>query len=308
MPGRPTKKRSTSAMPGIVTSFSWQASIAWSVSCRSCSPCSASWRRAPSSEASSSDEGDVERTRRMARPTAAGSIAVAVADVEHRALGQRARDLVRAREHGVGAQRQRRWAAAPRGSRSAGPTTGRRRAARRRRGRPRRSAADVGRHAVVRRRDDERGPRVRRVGQRGARARPGSTPWAMPSSASYSGGTKAGHAAGEHEPVDQRRVRVALRDDPRAERREREAQRVVALRRAVGQEPRARGAVGLGREALGLLVGRRRRPEVDAPDVLRDVEPQRAVAEAEAQPGVGAGAALVTRDVEAARDRGSRSR
>ena len=74
---------------------------------------------------------------------------------------------------------------------------------------------------------------------------------------------------------------------------------MVALRRAVGQEPRARGAVGLGREALGLLVGRRRGPEVDAPDVLRDVEPQRAVAEAEAQPGVGALAALVAGDVEA---------
>ena len=46
--------------------------------------------------------------------------------------------------------------------------------------------------------------------------------------------------AGEHEPVDQRGVRVALHDDARAERREREAQRVVALRGAVGQEPRAR--------------------------------------------------------------------
>ena len=110
---------------------------------------------------------------------------------------------------------------------------------------------------------------------------------------------EGGHAAGEHEPVDQRGVRVALGDDARAERREREAQRVVALRRAVGQEPRARGAVRLGGEALGLLVGRRRRPEVDAPDVLRDVEPQRAVAEAEAQARVGALAALVAGHVEA---------
>ena len=272
-------------MPGIVASFSRHASIAWSVSCSSCSPCSASWRRAPSSEASSSDDGEVERTRRMARATAAGSMRVAVADVEHRALGQRARDLVRAREHGVGALRAARSAAAPRGSRSAGPRTGRRRAARRRRGRPRRSARDVGRHPVVGRRDDERRPRVGRGGERAPRSAAGSTPWAMPSSASYSGGDEGRHAAREHEPVDQRRVRVALGHDPRAERRQRQAQRVVALRRAVGQEPRARGAVGLGGQALGLLVGRRRRPEVDAPDVLRDVEPQRAVAEAEAQPG-----------------------
>ena len=110
---------------------------------------------------------------------------------------------------------------------------------------------------------------------------------------------EGGHAAREDEPVDQRGVRVALGHDLRAERREGKAQRVVALRRAVGQEPRARGAVGLGGQALGLLVGRRRGPEVDAPDVLRDVEPQRAVAEAEAQPGVGALAALVAGDVEA---------
>ena len=42
-------------------------------------------------------------------------------------------------------------------------------------------------------------------------------------------------------------------------------------------------------------------PDVDALDVLRDVEPQRALAEREAQPGIGAGAALVARDVEAPR-------
>ena len=86
----------------------------------------------------------------------------------------------------------------------------------------------------------------------------------------------------------------------RAERRQREAQRVVALRRAVGEEPRARGAVGLGRELLGALVRRRRGAEVDALDVLRDVERERAVADREAQPGVGARAALVAGDVEAA--------
>ena len=67
-------------------------------------------------------------------------------------------------------------------------------------------------------------------------------------------------------------------------------------------------AVGLGGEALGLLVGRRRRPEVDALDVLRDVERQRAVAERRSaargrRPGRPCG-----RGRGSARARGSRSR
>ena len=86
----------------------------------------------------------------------------------------------------------------------------------------------------------------------------GVTPCAMPSSGSYSGGDPRRQPAGEHEPVDHRGVRVALHDDRRAERRQRQAERVVALRGAVGQKPRARGAVGLGREFLRALEGRRR--------------------------------------------------
>ena len=47
------------------------------------------------------------------------------------------------------------------------------------------------------------------------------------------------HPAAQHEPVDQARVRVALQHHAaRPGRREREAQRVVALRRAVREEPR----------------------------------------------------------------------
>ena len=60
-------------MPGIVCSFARATSIASSVSYSSCSPCSASWRRAPSSEASSSDDGLVERSSRSARATAPAS-------------------------------------------------------------------------------------------------------------------------------------------------------------------------------------------------------------------------------------------
>ena len=70
-------------------------------------------------------------------------------------------------------------------------------------------------------------------------------------------------------------LEAALRDDTRAERGEREAQRMVALRRAVREEPRALGAEGLGGQALGALVRRRRRPEVDAVDVLRHVGRER---------------------------------
>ncbi len=51
---------------------------------------------------------------------------------------------------------------------------------------------------------------------------------------------------------------------------------------------------------LGLLVGRRRRAEVDALEVLWDVDGERVAPERVDQPGVGAVAALVPGDVEAA--------
>jgi hypothetical protein len=96
-------------------------------------------------------------------------------------------------------------------------------------------------------------------------------------------------------------VRVALHDERRPQRRQREAQRVVALRGAVGEEPRARGAVRLGGELLGALERRRLGPEVDAVDVLRHVEHQRVVADRAAQAGVGPLARLVPGHVEARR-------
>ena len=40
----------------------------------SASPCSTSWRRAPSSDSISSDDGEVERSSRSVRATASGSI------------------------------------------------------------------------------------------------------------------------------------------------------------------------------------------------------------------------------------------
>ena len=129
----------------------------------------------------------------------------------------------------------------------------------------------------------------------------GVTQWVIPSSASYSGRDEARQTAAQHEAVHERGVRVALGDDPGAERRERQAQRVVALRRAVGEEERPRGAERLRREPLRALVRRRRRPEVDPVDVLRHVGGERVDADRLAQARIGARPALVARHVEAGR-------
>ncbi len=154
-----------------------------------------------------------------------------------------------------------------------------------------RAAGDVGRHAVVGRRDDERGARVWSLAQRPFE-RCGRDAVGDAALLVVLRRDEAGDPAAEHEPVDDRRVRVALRDDPRAQRREREAQRVVALRRAVGEEERPLGAERLGGEPLGALVRRRRRPEVDAVDVLRDVGGQRVDADRLAKPGSAPGPPL----------------
>jgi hypothetical protein len=75
---------------------------------------------------------------------------------------------------------------------------------------------------------------------------------------------------------------------------------VVALRRTVGEKPRALRAVGGGGEQLGLGVGRRLVADIDAVDALRDVECQR-LAERVTQRRIGAAARLVTGNVESGR-------
>ena len=190
-PGARRSSSSTSATPGDRRELLARRPIAASVSCSSCSPCTASWRRAPSSEASSSDDGASSARSRIARATAAASMRVAGADVQHRALRQRADDLVRARQHRVGAQRQRagRQRLVEAEVRAPGLVDDQRHAAACATSAQRR---DVGGHPVVGRRDDER--RARRPARRRARraAPPASTPCAIPSSASYSGATNAG--------------------------------------------------------------------------------------------------------------------
>ncbi|HKH16981.1 MAG TPA: hypothetical protein VKA57_05605 [Solirubrobacteraceae bacterium] len=90
---------------------------------------------------------------------------VAVADVQHRALGQRAGDLVRAGEHRVGAlgQRGRRQRVVEAEVRAPGLVDDQRHA---RRVRDLGERRDVGRHAEVRRGHDERRPGIGRVAQR----------------------------------------------------------------------------------------------------------------------------------------------
>ena len=122
---------------------------------------------------------------------------------------------------------------------------------------------------------------------------------------------------GEHQPVDDRGVDVALDDHRPAVGRsgsqlparvgEGHADRVVSAGGAVDQEPAALGAPGLGREALRALEWGRLGPDVDPLDAGRDVMEDGGLAEGVGQPGVGAGA-LVPGDVEPPRVRERRRR
>ena len=111
-------------------------------------------------------------------------------------------------------------------------------------------------------------------------------------------GDEVRSASTEDQPVDEARVRVALQHDAPPWRGEREAQRVVALTRAVGEKPCPRGPIGVGRKVLGPLVRGRRGTDIDPLDVLRHIEGERAVAERAAQTGIGSGATLVAGNVE----------
>ena len=127
----------------------------------SASPCSTSWRRAPSSESISSEDGEVERISRSVRATASGSIA---AGVGRRAA---ARDCVSepailctdvSIASAPSVQRVRRQLAVEAEVRAPGLVDDQRDAG----GvRDLRAALDVGRHPVVGGGDDERGARVR---------------------------------------------------------------------------------------------------------------------------------------------------
>ena len=299
IPGRPTIPSPTTVQPGIASIASRARADAAIVRSSSASPWAPSWRRALSSDASSSELGLVERTSRTQRATWSGSIRLAGGDVQHRRLGHAAHDLVGRGQHRVGAQPQRRF--------------GKRRVKAEMRApcavdHQRRpggvsdlgAAADVSGHSVVGGRDDERRADVRRARQRHLeglrRDAVGHAKLVV-----VLRGDEARHSAAQHQPVDDAGVRVALYEHVLAGLGQRQAQGVVALGGAVGQKPRLPRAVTHGRQLLRALVRSGGRPGVDPLDVLADVERQRALADRRSQPGVRAGASLVARHVKAHR-------
>src|SRR5947199_102088 len=83
------------------------------------------------------------------------------------------------------------------------------------------------------------------------------------------------------------------------QRRERHAGDMVALRRAVDEEPGALGAPGLGGKLLGALEGRGLRAHVDSLHERRDVERERLRAECLEHAWISGWSALVAGHVEA---------
>ena len=218
--------------------------------------------------------------------------------VQHGGLGERAHDLVGGGEDGVRAQGQgrRRHAGMEAEVRSPGLVD--------HEGGPvavgdLRQRLHIGHHSVVGGRDRERRPRAAGRRQR-LLQRLRRQAVRQPQVVVVGGRDPHGHPAREHQSVHDAAVRVALHRHPGAGRGHRQAQRVVALRGPVGEEPGAPGAVQGRRELLGHRerrgVGGR---DVDAPRVAGDVQQQRRIAQRVAQLRVGAGAALVTGDVEA---------
>ena len=226
--------------------------------------------------------------------------AIAGAEVEDRRLGDRADDLVHGREHDVGAALQRRGRQRRREVHVGAPRLvddqrhparvgdlGERR--------------DVGDGAEVGRRDDHRRDRVGLVGQRGVELLRGQAVRHAELRVELRGHEPRAQAR-QHEAVDGRGVDVALHHHPLAEMGEGEADRVVAARAAVDQEPAAPRPPGLGRQSLR---ERERHlggigPDVDALDAGRQVELEQPVAERLAQGRVRARAALVAGHVKPA--------
>ena len=124
-----------------------------------------------------------------------------------------------------------------------------------------------------------------------------------PSPASTSGATKVGRSPARTSAVDRAAVDGALHDDAIAVLRDRQARREVALRGAVGEQPRPPRAPRLGGQPPRALVRRRRAVgrDVDALDQGGEVERERLVAQRRAQPVVRREAALVAGHHRAAR-------
>ena len=111
------------------------------------------------------------------------------------------------------------------------------------------TSLNVGGHAVIGRRDDERRVGVRIRAQR-LRERFRRDAVGHPQLRVVLGRQEARHPTAQHQPVDQARVRVALQDHSSSGPGQSEAQGVIALGGAVGEKPRALRAIRFGGEAL----------------------------------------------------------
>ena len=290
MPGRPTKLRSTTATPGIVVELRARG-LDRLRSSRAAAP----RRAAPAGAARRPARPSAATTARSSAPGAwrgpppRGRSRLAVADVQHRACVSEPAILCvlvsTASAPCVSAAGRQRLVEAE--VRAPGLVDDQRHA----RGVGDLGAArHVGRHPVVGGRDDERRAGVGRAAsasrsaparRRGPcparrRTRAGRTPAPRPRARARRPATRASCAA----PPPASRAAPARGTARGCPASRRWSETTCARRR------------GPRRRAARPLVRRRRRPEVDPPDVLRDVEPQRPLAEAEAQPGVGALPAL----------------
>ena len=223
---------------------------------------------------------------------------VPVAEMDDRRLRDAADDLVRARDHRVRAERQRRGRQrrVEGEVRAPGLVDDQRHATGvRDLGQPR----HVGDRAEVGRRDDRRPGGARRRLQRPLERLRGDAVGDAELRVEL-GRHEGRPQAGDHQPVDRARVGVALDHGLAAHVRERQHRDVVALRGAVDQEPAAACSPGRGGERLGLLERRRLGTLVDPRGERGDVEGDGSLAERLDEAGVGRAAALVAGDVEAA--------
>ena len=212
-----------------------------------------------------------------------------VAEVQHRRLGEAADDLVRARDHEVGAGGERVLGQRLVEGHVRAPRLVDDQRARRARARPRRARARPRPRRSTSARSPTRRPPAGVDRERRRRAPRASGSARCPSSGSSSGETNVGRSPESTSAsiVLECALRCTTTSSPVV--REREAGREVALRGAVDEEPRAARPPRLRREALRLVrTGVGIAPDVDPVGERRDVQRERPLADRLDQPGVGA--------------------
>jgi hypothetical protein len=223
---------------------------------------------------------------------------IAVAEVDHRRLREAAHDLVDARDHEVGPERERvrGQVVVERKMRTPRLVDDERHPVA---VRDLREPRHVGDRPEIGRRDHGRAHRARGVGE-GAIERL----WRQAMRDVQLGVELRRHEgrmqAGHDEGVDGARMRVSLGHDAVAAVGEREQHRVVSLGGAVHEPPGAPRTPCLGRQTLGFLEWRGLLAHVDAPGERGDVERERGCADRLHETRIGTRPALVSRHVEPA--------